>query len=389
MENTKRNPILLLFSFCMIFFVFSHSQTDTIEQGQDLKHGMQLFSASGIFRLGFFQLGPENFSYVGIWYNNRDNENPVWVANRNNPIVGDSGVLGIDQYGNLKISQKAGDPITLHDSIQAPTNASATLLDSGNFVLRESNQVVLWQSFDYPTDTLLPKMKLGFDRETGINRTLTSWRSDDFPALGSFTLALDPISTDQMFVWWRGSKYWASGAWRKGCFDSLEDEFCDPYRYNFSYESNENETYFSYSVHKGITIFPRLTLSPDGEIRGYGMNLMFTGVSCLGSSSSSSMPSLRFGCVEQKVPSCRRGSRGKFVSKVGVVSREGFKFSANDNLTIADCWEKCFQNCSCVAYASANDNGTGCEIWTKASSFTENNLATLREVHILDSGGKK
>lgn len=374
----------------MIFFAgLSYSQTDSIEQGQELKHGLQLFSSSGIFRLGFLQLEPANSSYLGIWYNNnKDNESPVWVANRNNPILGDSGTLGIDQYGNLKISHNAGDPITLY-SVQAPINATATLLDSGNFVLRESNadgsvNQVLWQSFDYPTDTLLPKMKLGFDRETGLNRTLTSWRSVDVPALGSFTLGLDPIGTDEMRVWWRGTNYWASGTWRDWCFDSLGDEFCNRFRYNFSYRSNENETYFSYVVSKEITIFPRLTLSPDGEIRGYGMNLMFTGVSCLGSSSSS-LPSLRFGCVEQKLPSCRRSSRGKFVSKVGAMSRDGFRFTEKDNLTIVDCWEKCLQNCSCVAYAYTNDNGTGCEIWTKDSSFTKNNLATLREIRILES----
>ncbi|XP_062089367.1 G-type lectin S-receptor-like serine/threonine-protein kinase CES101 [Humulus lupulus] len=388
MARRKRNPSFYFFSFCIIFIGFSYSQTDTIEQGHELKHGMQLFSASGIFRLGFFQLGSSNFYYVGIWYNYRDNDKPVWVANRNNPIMDESGTLGIDQYGNLKISHSAGDPIITLYSAQAPINATATLLDSGNFVLRESshvNQTELWQSFDYPTDTLLPKMKLGFDRRTGLNRTLTSWRTDDFPALGSFTLAIDSIGSEQMIMWWRGSNYWASGPWRDGCFDSLKDEFCNHYRYNFSYISNEKETYFNYSVSKEITIFPRFTLSPNGEIEGYGMNLMFTEVSCL--SSSSLPPSLRFGCVKQKLPSCRNSSRyNKFVSKVGAMSRAGFKFNENDNLTIVDCWEKCLQNCSCVAYASTNDNGTGCEIWSKDSSFTNNNLASLREIRILESG---
>ncbi|KAF4372467.1 hypothetical protein F8388_027140 [Cannabis sativa] len=347
---------------------------------------MHLFSASGIFRLGFFKLGSSNsnLSYVGIWYNNGLNEKPVWVANRNNPVPDESGTIGIDRYGNLKISHNNGDPIITLYSAQSPINARATLLDSGNFVLRESSNH-LWQSFDYPTDTLLPKMKLGFDRRTGLNRTLTSWRTDDFPALGSFTLA---INSDQMVVWWRGSNYWESGPWRDGCFDPLQDEFCDHYKYKFSYVSNEEETYMNYSVSKEITIFPRLSLSSDGEIKGYGMNVMFTQVSCLNSSSSS----LRFGCVEQKLPSCRssRIDHNKFVSKVGAMSRTGFKFDDKNNLTILDCWEMCLQNCSCVAYASTNGEngiGTGCEIWSKDSSFTHNNLASLREIRLLESGG--
>ncbi|XP_060973571.1 G-type lectin S-receptor-like serine/threonine-protein kinase CES101 isoform X2 [Cannabis sativa] len=345
---------------------------------------MHLFSASGIFRLGFFKLGSSNsnLSYVGIWYNNGVNEKPVWVANRNNPIPDESGTIGIDQYGNLKISHNDGDPIVTLYSAQSPINARATLLDSGNFVLRESSNH-LWQSFDYPTDTLLPEMKLGFDRRTGLNRTLTSWRTDDFPALGSFTLAID---SDQMIVWWRGNNYWESGPWGDGCFDSLKDEFCNHFKYKFSYTSNEEETYMNYSVSKEITIFPRLSLSPDGEIKGYGMNLMFTQVSCLSSSSSSS---LRFGCVEQKLPSCRSSSldNDKFVSKVGAMSGTVFKFNEKDNLTIFDCWEKCLKDCSCVAYASTNDDiGTGCEIWSKDSTFTDNKLASLRKIHLLQSG---
>uniref|UniRef100_A0A803P055 non-specific serine/threonine protein kinase n=1 Tax=Cannabis sativa TaxID=3483 RepID=A0A803P055_CANSA len=260
---------------------------------------MQLFSASGIFRLGFFQLGSSsksNLSYLGIWYNNNGhNEKPVWIANRNNPIPDESGTLRIDQNGNLMISHKAGHPIITLYSVQSPINATATLLDSGNFVLRSDDITEpLWQSFDYPTDTLLPKMKLGFDKRRGTNRTLTSWRTDDFPALGSFTLAVDhSIGSDQMIMWWRGSKYWTSGPWREeseGCFDSFKGEFCNHYKYKFSYVSNEEETYFNYS------------------------------------------------------------------------------------------------NCSCVAYASTNDDiGTGCEIWSKDSSFTNSNLVGFREIRLLES----
>ncbi|KAF4399760.1 hypothetical protein G4B88_022843 [Cannabis sativa] len=403
MVRRETNPLIYLFSFCIIFIGFCYSQTDTIEQGQQLKHGMQLFSASGIFRLGFFQLGSSsksNLSYLGIWYNNNGhNEKPVWIANRNNPIPDESGTLRIHQNGNLMISHKAGHPIITLYSVQSPINATATLLDSGNFVLRSDDITEpLWQSFDYPTDTLLPKMKLGFDKRRGINRTLTSWRTDDFPALGSFTLAVDhSIGSDQnqMIMWWRGSKYWTSGPWREeseGCFDSFKGEFCDHYKYKFSYVSNEEETYFNYSVSKEITIFPRLSLTPNGEIEGYGMNAMFTQVSCLSSSSSSSSSSspLRFGCVELKLPSCRNrfdmDNSNKFVSKLGAMSQTGFKFNEKDNLTILDCWDICLQNCSCVAYASTNDDiGTGCEIWSKDSSFTNSNLVGFREIRLLQS----
>ncbi|XP_015867238.3 G-type lectin S-receptor-like serine/threonine-protein kinase CES101 isoform X1 [Ziziphus jujuba] len=382
MASIKGNLLLLCFSFCVLFVDPSYCQTDTLAQGQELKHGRQLFSASGIFRLGFFQLDAANNSYLGVSYN-RANEKPVWVANRNNPILGNSGILTIDRFGNFKIiSRKLGDCVLLY-TVQTAINASAVLLDSGNFVLHELNpdgsvKRDLWQSFDYPTDTLLPKMKLGFDRKTGLNRTLTSWRTDGFPASGSFTLGMDPSGINQMVIWWQGSTYWTSGVWQNGCFN-MSHEFCYYYKYNFSYTSNEKEAYFDYSVDKEITIFPRLTVNAEGQLKGFGMDSLFTEVSCFDSSSSS----LRVGCVEQKLPDCR-SYHDKFVLKMGVMSRDGFRFH-NDNLSITDCWERCLKNCSCVAYASANDNGTGCEIWTKDSSFTESNLSTLKEIYILES----
>lgn len=377
--------ILVCIMCCTLLMEASDSQSDTLAQGQELKDGMQLFSASGIFRLGFFKPGDASNSYLGIWYN-RNNEKAVWVANRNNPILDNSGVLRIDQYGNLKITQKMVDDIVLY-SVKEAINTSAILLDSGNFVLSELNadgsiKQELWQSFDYPTDTLLPKMKLGFNRKTGLNWTLKSWRTGNLPSIGSFTLGLDPSGVKQMVISWRGNLYWTSGSWHTWCFN-LTDEFCSNYKYNFSYISNENETYLSYSVDKGTTIFPRLLLNEEGELRGFRMDAMFTGVSCTSSTNST----LKNGCVEQRQPDCR-SSHDKFVPKLGVMSRSGIKILENENMTLIDCWDVCFKMCSCLAYASSNDDGTGCEIWKKGASFTQNNLGSLREIHILESKGK-
>jgi len=56
----------------------------------------------------------------------------------------------------------------------------AELLDNGNFVLRDSKinyqNRFLWQSFDYPVDTLLPEMKIGRDLKTGYETFLSFWR---------------------------------------------------------------------------------------------------------------------------------------------------------------------------------------------------------------------
>ncbi|TXG67197.1 hypothetical protein EZV62_008472 [Acer yangbiense] len=90
---------------------------------------------------------------------------------------------------------------------------NATLLDSGNLILINNNSQVLWQSFDYPTDTLLPGMKLGYDNVTGVSWSLVSWNSSQDPAPGVFSLALDSRIERQQLNIKHGSKiYWTSDA---------------------------------------------------------------------------------------------------------------------------------------------------------------------------------
>ncbi|GMP52736.1 hypothetical protein CsSME_00018440 [Camellia sinensis var. sinensis] len=71
----------------------------------------------------------------------------------------------------------------------------AQLMETGNLVVRDANDMsghFLWQSFDYPCDTLLPGMKLGKNFLTGQERHLSSWKSSDDPAPGKFAYRCDP-----------------------------------------------------------------------------------------------------------------------------------------------------------------------------------------------------
>ena len=170
MGSKVRKPVLGF--FCFLLFLRPYSSTDTLEQGQEIKDGAALVSAGGHFRLGFLNVTSNNY-YLGIW-NNDDVArlgNSVGIANRDTPIFNNSGSLTIDGKGSLKISHNGGLPIVLYSGQEA-TNISAVLLDSGNFVVHELSSEglmkrELWQSFDYPTDTVLPGMKLGVNRKTG------------------------------------------------------------------------------------------------------------------------------------------------------------------------------------------------------------------------------
>lgn len=157
-----------------------------------------MLSSDLVFKLGFFHPGvssplhQSSNSYLGIWYSTLPN-NPeaVWVANPDDPIIDSSGVFTLDFEGKLKIMRNGGQPIVLNPNQEVSGNVTASLLDSGNFVLREVTAdgtpgKILWQSFDYPTNTLLPGMRLGVNLRSRQNLTLSSWLSGQVPSPGDF-----------------------------------------------------------------------------------------------------------------------------------------------------------------------------------------------------------
>ncbi|XP_028071362.1 S-locus-specific glycoprotein S13-like [Camellia sinensis] len=82
---------------------------------------------------------------------------------------------------------------------------SARLLDSGNLMLFQGSDTknesfVAWQSFDYPTNTLLPNMKLGLDRRTGLDGFLTSWKSKDDPGTGESSYRMVPSGLPELVL---------------------------------------------------------------------------------------------------------------------------------------------------------------------------------------------
>ncbi|XP_075667800.1 G-type lectin S-receptor-like serine/threonine-protein kinase CES101 [Castanea sativa] len=275
MANKAQKLVLAL--LCLLLFLGPSSQLDTLWQGREIKfnEGDGLVSAQGNFRLGFFKLESNNY-YLGIWYNNLAvlQENIVWVANRDTPIFNNSGslttlTLTIDGYGNLKILYNGGLSSVVLYSGQEVSNTSAVLLDTGNFVLLEqSTGQQLWQSFDYPSHTLLPGMKLGFNWKTGHTWSLRSWRGLNVPEVGDFTFGLDPNQTNRWVILWHGNIYWTSDPWNNS-HSTL------PFSsYDFSYVSNENETYFNYSVGNDITTTPRLSIDYLGNLNASSVTLV-------------------------------------------------------------------------------------------------------------------
>ncbi|KAJ6753658.1 hypothetical protein OIU79_026485 [Salix purpurea] len=185
---------MLIFANLLLLFSTFCNTADTLTLSQSLSDGgtRTLVSKDGSFELGFFSPGSSRNRYVGIWYKNIPIRTVVWVANRKNPINDSSGFLMIDNTGNFVLVSNNNSTVVWSSNLtKAAQSGMGELLDSGNLCLRDEKDadsgIYLWQSFDYPSDTLLPGMKLGWDLRTGLDRRLSAWKSPDDPSPGDFT----------------------------------------------------------------------------------------------------------------------------------------------------------------------------------------------------------
>jgi len=283
-----------IYRFLLFCFCSSHAlAADTLYQGGDsLNSSNTLVSKNGFFTLGFTRLGSaeSNASYLGIWYDNHTSH-PFWLANRGKPIADNSGVLAIDGSGNMKLTYSGGDPVEFYSSPSSASNITAILEDSGNFVLKDENsgsQQVLWQSFDFPTDTFLPGMKLGINHRTGQTWSLMSWLSDLVPTrAGAFTFEWD-TNAKELVIRWRDVIYWTSGPLRSNTsFDSFslnsgKLDFC------FINVSKADEDYFMFTVSPNQYApqdqrnFSMWRLTSDGSIIDLTTSRIYGGPVCKG-----------------------------------------------------------------------------------------------------------
>ncbi|KAK2995333.1 hypothetical protein RJ640_001855 [Escallonia rubra] len=328
----------------------SAASLDTLKRGDAINSSTNLVSTNNMFSLGFFSMGDSNNSYLGIWYNSDGSNQPFWVGNRDVPINNNSGTLVVDSAtGKLLIKRNGGDPIVLYDG-QTSGNATLTLLDSGNLVMRDLSlpSRVLWQSFDYPTDTLVPGMKLGVNHVTGKSWKLTSWLTESSPASGAFTLEWD-TKARHLFVRRRGVLHWSSGVLK----NNTAFEFFQTVDYNFLNVSKKEEAYFIYSraIDKSglSTVW---ALDYQGQIKDHKFTI--ARVDLCDGYNTPVIDGYGYGeCLLWEQPTCRNRPQ-QFMWKSGFSSRRVTILDGNSTLSVSDCQAKCWNECHCVAFKIVN-----------------------------------
>ncbi|KAL4628669.1 hypothetical protein ACB092_05G257000 [Castanea dentata] len=389
----------------VLFFPFCIS-LDILAPNQSIKDGQSLISKEKNFALGFFSPGNSSHRYLGIWYVKVKNQTVVWVANRNDPINDSSGVLSINQFGNLVLHDSSNRLVwSTNVSVKGTTTTSsvAQLQDSGNLVLVQDNnqKVLLWQSFDYPTDTLLPKMKLGVNLVTGLDRFLTSWKSQDDPGSGDCFYKMIISGSPEGFVYKGSTPYWRLGPWPWR--SSSPATAIASSGHTIDFVNNKEEVSYAYFLDDPY-IISRLVVDNSGLLQQLMWNeadLQWKETwsvpkyrcekygQCGAYSKCKPENSNRFDCMclpgyEPKSPRdwyLRDGSEGCVRKKLGMsMCRNGEGFvkvqhlkgpdSANAawmdmSMSSSECEQACLSNCSCTAFISIDidGKGTGCLAW--------------------------
>lgn len=202
--------------------------SDTLTQSQELSLNQTLVSAGKIFELGFFSPSNSSRIYLGMWFKNIPGQRIVWVANREDPLpASDSAsILKIGGDGNLRIVDGNQNTVWSTNVSAYSNNTIAVLTDKGEVILKDSvSGTSLWDSFNYPCDTLLSGMSIGYNTGAGVKLVLSSWQTEDDPSPGKFITGLSVEMPPQGFTWTNYSRpYWRGGPWDGGNFLGIPDD---------------------------------------------------------------------------------------------------------------------------------------------------------------------
>ncbi|KAJ1384536.1 Serine/threonine-protein kinase, active site [Sesbania bispinosa] len=150
-------PLFLFLSLCQ------HSSSFSLSV-EKLNEDIIVSSPKRTFTAGFYPVGENAYSFAIYFtqsHRNLQNATVVWMANRDQPVNGKSSTLSLLKTGNLVLTD-AGQFNVWSTNTVSSKPLELNLYDTGNLILREQNisGSVLWQSFDFPTDTLLPDQTL-------------------------------------------------------------------------------------------------------------------------------------------------------------------------------------------------------------------------------------
>ncbi|CAO2823532.1 unnamed protein product [Amaranthus hypochondriacus] len=379
---------------------------DSITTTKPLRDNDTIVSSQSTFKLGFFSPPNTTNRYLGIWYNKLPVLDVIWVANRMNPLKDSSGVVQISKDGNLQLINGLNKVLWSSNvtSLQG-NNASmvARLLESGSLALLPAsssadNDAPLWQSFEHPTDRIMPSMTVSTKGSNDIKKLMIAWKSLSDPAYGRYSVGLDSYTLPEIIISDGDTPRWRSGPWNGNLFIGIPYNNTDNTNSGFNLQTDRQGVITVTYTYTDTTLLTNYELGDDGtffrklwvddqqkwvsewkvpqtECDLYGKCGAF-GVcnprnpvicECLKGFQPKNEEAWKkgnwsSGCVRSKPLQCgvRGGIPDKFYSLSNVKNPAKAHWSMG--LDQDQCREQCTNNCSCIAYAF--DSGAGCMSWS-------------------------
>ncbi|EEF38944.1 putative receptor protein kinase ZmPK1 [Ricinus communis] len=369
-------PLLLVLSSQFLSSASNSLREDSflsVENTNDV-----LTSPHGAFVAGFFPVGDNAYCFA-IWFSEpfcSNNCTVVWMANRDEPVNGKHSHLALLKSGNLILTD-AGQVTVWATNTVSESSVQLYLQESGNLVLQKLDGAILWQSFDFPTNTLLPLQPITKDWQ------LVSSRSESNYSSGFFRLYFDNDNVLRLLyagpetssIYWPDPELlsWEAGRStynnsRIAYFDSLG-----------KFSSSDDFTFFAADY--GVKLQRRLTIDFDGNLRLYsrkdgidlwtvswqamsqpcrvhgicGPNSVCNYVpssgrkcSCLEGFKMKDVTDWSLGCEPEYSLSCSRNESTFLV--LTHVEFYGYDFVYYPNYTFDMCENVCLQRCDCKGF---------------------------------------
>ncbi|KAF6997089.1 hypothetical protein CFC21_013344 [Triticum aestivum] len=341
-----------------------------------------LVSPDATFSCGFLPAGDvvDNAFYFSVWFTAATDRTAAWTANPGAPVNGRVSRVSFGDGGKLALADANGT--TVWDSKNAGNkHFTVSLLDTGNLrVLDPSTGRAVWQSFDWPTDTLLPSQPLTKD-----TRLVAGYYSLYYDNDNVLRLLYDGPQIAS--IYWPDRDIGVFGSGRTN-YNSSRIAVLDDTGVFLSSDNLRVEA----SDVGAAGVKRRLTIEQDGSVRMYSLDaaggwaVTWAAVKqpcsvhglCGKNAVCEYQPSLRCSCVpgyemvdrrdwrkgcnptfSLPAANCSASSEKRFTFvKVASTDFYGYDVGYNSSVTFEYCKSLCLSMCSCAAFAYKKD-GTG------------------------------
>ncbi|XP_037469622.1 putative receptor protein kinase ZmPK1 [Triticum dicoccoides] len=345
---------------------------------EDSSH--MLHSPDGTFTCGFKNIS-RNASVFSIWFSNTVDKTAVWSANHLHPVYSWGSRVMLYADGGMVLEDYNGQSVWENNVNSSSKAVKAQLLDTGNLIVKGQGDIILWQSFHSPTDTLLPYQNItSATKLVSTSRLLVPGRFS-FHFDDQHLLTLFDDEKDISFIYWPNPN---SDIWTKqrNSFNTTTIGVLDSWGY-FLGSDNLNFKASDW----GIRIMRRLTLDYDGNLRLYSLNKTdgtwsVTWMALPQTCSIRSLCGMNGICVYTPRPSCAcapgyeiidpndrsQGCRPKFnpscdgqemFVKLPNTDFRGNDQSKNTSVSFHTCKKICLNDCNCKGFLYWQASG-GC-----------------------------